>query len=196
VISNDDTEPSQYVRTYEGTIWGGIDEEADDQCPDDQELGTIRVHIVERDRAVNEGESLFEVMDCVSSETLELYEELVDSKTGYWKDQVEQLLDENRRSYPNFMLIECVELKPEYRGHEIGPGVVRRVIETLGASCELIACKPFPLQYSGYKSRPAEELQRADFEPTRKAAWKKVTKVWAKAGFVPVRATEYYIWPD
>jgi GNAT superfamily N-acetyltransferase len=197
IPSTDHDDPDRYIRTYEGVIKGGIDEDDDDQYPTEEELGNVRLFIVERERVINDGESLFEVMDCLSPSTLDMYEALVNGRTGDWKERVKNLIDENRGCYPNTMLIDRVELKPEFRGHGIGPSVVRQVIDTLGASCELIACKPFPLQYCGYMGdRNEEQRKEPAFERTRKAAWKKVRSIWEQTGFIPVKGTEYYLWPE
>jgi GNAT superfamily N-acetyltransferase len=194
-LPGDDSEPDAYIRTYHGTIMGWPDDDEDALNPT-KEFGTVTVKLVERDRVINDGESLLEVMDCDSAELCEMYEDLVGEGTAEWKDSVRELLDENRAMYPHFMLIELIELKPQYRGRGIGPEVMLRLIQTLGSSCDLIACKPFPLQYSGWEGKPDKVKMDTEAERARKIAWFKVQGIWEKTGFVPVADSEYYVWPD
>ena len=122
-LPGEDSEPDAYVRTYHGTImgWPDVDEDAHDPT---EEFGTLIVKLVERDRVIDDGESLFEVMDCDSDEMREMYGDLVKDGTAEWKDCVFELLDENRSTCPHFMFIELIDLKPQYRGRGIGPEVI------------------------------------------------------------------------
>lgn len=137
--------------------------------------------------ALIDGQPLFEVMDCLSSTTMDCFESLFEVEGEDWKPVVTAIRNENRGYLPNVMLINRVRLDPEARGHGIGMEAVLKVMERLGTSCEVITCKPFPLQFDGIARDHPEEF---------KAAQDKVRKFLSNVGFKRVSATEYYLWPD
>lgn len=199
IIGDDGDEPSQFIEVYDGKIFGSwsVDwnSEEDNDEPEELEVGNIHLFVVEASRAINEGEPLFEVMDCLTSETADFHEAIFEGSEP--RESVLNRIDENRHFLPNAMLIGRLELKPEYRGYGLGAKAAHKVIHTLGSSCQVIACKPFPLQYQSYMDESrATERNQPDFEVNRKAAWRKVQSFWSNVGFVRVPKTEYFVWPD
>jgi GNAT superfamily N-acetyltransferase len=181
-VSQDDGEPDDFITVYHGDVIAiGDDEE--------QKIGTISIYMVERGRAQDEGESLFEIMDCLNADSCDCFENLFDSETEELKPEVTHLCSEDRQFQHDLMLIERLELIPEHRGQGIGKSVALRIIQKFGTNCGVIACKPFPLQFTGLSAR--------DKQPTGKSvAQKKVREFWQGVGFVRLPGTEYYVWPD
>lgn len=188
------SEPSRYIEEFAGKIYASDwPDESDD--PEEVEVGSVRFFIVEADRALNEGEALFDVLDSLSEETFGFYEALFTEDEP--RTSVSSRMSENRVFLPNYLLISRMELSEQYRGCGIGAQAVRTIIESLGASCRLIACKPFPLQYEGCEDESwSEKRLESDFESVRRKAWKKVRGFWSDVGFVRIPKTDYYLWPD
>jgi GNAT superfamily N-acetyltransferase len=181
-ISQDDGEPDDFITVYRGDVIAIGDD-------DEQKIGIVSIYMVERGRALDEGQSLFEIMDCLDADSYDCFENLFDSETEELKPQVTHLCSEDRQFQHDLMLIERLELIPDYRGQGIGKAVALRVIQKLGTNCGVIACKPFPLQFAG--------LSAKDKQPTgERAAQKKVREFWQVVGFVRLPGTEYYVWPD
>ena len=68
------------------------------------------------------------------------------------------------------------------------------VLKTFGSQCAVIAGKPFPLQYEGYKSpENAAARKEPDAEKKRRIAFRKVITFWRKLGFRRVPSTEFYV---
>ncbi len=184
-------EPNTYVQTFEGTIFAS---DPDDWEP---EAGIIKAYVVEYEQALMNGQSLFEAMDCESSSTLECFDALFEVHRGELRRKISDSMICFRSELPNLMLLEAIELKPEFRGLGIGREAVRTVIGSLGSSCKLIACKPFPLQYEGFKSEEWQSRRELPgFERERLTAWKKVRRFWFNLGFLRVPRTEYYVWSE
>jgi hypothetical protein len=81
----------------------------------------------------------------------------------------------------------------EYRGKGIGAQVVRETIATFGSHCGLIACKPFPLQYSNWEDEEHIEPRRQpDFENKRLADFARVARFWTDLGFVRLDESDFY----
>ena len=133
--------------------------------------------------------SLFDVMDCLDADSCDCFESLFDIETEELKTKVERLRSEDRAFNYNLVLIERLELEPEWRGLSIGKRVALRVIEKLGTSAGLIVCKPFPLQFTGLGAREKQPKGR-------RAAQAKVRAFWLNVGFIRIPGTDYCIWPD
>jgi GNAT superfamily N-acetyltransferase len=185
-ISKSDDEPSDYISIYDGHINAKVSSRTNWDI-DVRKVGKIQIYIIERSRSEDDGEPIFDVMDSLTSDSFDCFETLFDQKTNDYQEKVKKLQDENRIFMPDMMLINRVEIDPEYRGKGIAKEAVLRVIKKLGTSCDLITCKPFPIQYS----RTAK-----DHPVAFRAARTKVREFWKKVGFVRVPATDYYVWPD
>jgi GNAT superfamily N-acetyltransferase len=180
-IEADDDDPSNYILQHEGDIVAG-------SGPDDERIiGHISVDIVERERAILDGESLWQVMDCLSGDTADCFESLFTVKMEHLKQSVISRRSAHREDLPNLMLINRLELDADVRGQGIGKQVADQVVERLGKSCEVIVCCPFPLQFSGKGKVNSPEF---------KAARDKVRRFWSGVGFEPIPRTNYFIWPD
>jgi tetratricopeptide (TPR) repeat protein len=77
------------------------------------------------------------------------------------------------------------QLNANYRGKGIGAQVVRETIATFGSHCRLIACKPFPLQYSNWEDEEhIETRQQPGIEEKRLANFARLARFWTDFGFV------------
>jgi GNAT superfamily N-acetyltransferase len=180
-IEADDDDPSNYILQHEGDIIAGSD-------PDEERIiGHISVDIVQRERANLDGQSLWQVMDCLSGDTADCFESLFTLQREELKQSVISRRSAYREDLPNLMLINRLELDADVRGRGIGKQVVDQVVERLGKRCEVIVCCPFPLQFIGKGIVDSPEF---------KAAWNKVRRFWLGVGFERIPRTNYFIWPD
>lgn len=185
-------EPDRYVRHYQGTILGFDEEDEDaDYGEPDLKMGEIDISHVDRIRVINEYQSFWEVMD-EFSETRQCYKALIDEASGDWKDEVKDLIGEDALIYDNLLLINRLEIEERFRGKGIGAKVAREVIDSFGSTAAVIACKPFPLQYRGY--REPGRRNAPGYERKRRAAFRKVAAFWKKVGFEKLPSSGYYVW--
>jgi GNAT superfamily N-acetyltransferase len=143
-VDCEDEEPSRVVPAFRGEVF-----EYEEGSDEEFKIGRIDGYLVMRGRAMDDGESLFDAMDSISSSTLECFEALFDNETGEWNERVQSLYEHDIPGH-DVVLIETIELEPDHRGKGIGAKVVRETIATLGSSCGLVACKPFALQYANW----------------------------------------------
>jgi GNAT superfamily N-acetyltransferase len=191
-------DPSRFVSLYTGEVFW--DEDSEDDSDEDGEneirVGEIEVFVVNRRKIIDEAASFFEAMDATSPEALECYEAIFDEEIDDWKQDVVALIGEDAAvTMFDVLLIKRLELEEKYRGKGIGTEVAHQVIRVLGSNCAVIACKPFPLQYSGYGD-PERETERAmpGFEEKREEAVRKVCQFWTGAGFKSLYESDYYVW--
>jgi GNAT superfamily N-acetyltransferase len=182
-LSHHGGDPSDFITVYHGYIIGMMDDDSE------RTIGKLIVYLVERGRVLNEGVSLFDVMDCLDGDSCDCFANLFDSDTEELKPEVERLLSGNRAFQSDMMLIEQLELDPEYRGHGMGKEIALRAIEKFGANCGVITCVPVPLQFTGLGPRDKEPREK-------RLAQQRVRQFWEGVGFLRLRGSEYYIWPD
>lgn len=182
-----DEEPSRVVPGFHGDVLEYA-EDSDEEI----KVGRISGYLVMRGRAMDEGENLFDAMDSISSSTTECFEALFEQETGEWNESVESLYEHEIPGH-DVVFIEMIEIEPNYRGKGIGAQVVRETIATFGASCGLVACKPFALQYANWMEEENKTMrEQPGFEAKRLADFKKVTQFWIDLGFRNVPKSKFY----
>lgn len=68
-------DPSDYITVYDGKI---IEENEDDSK---KEIGHLILYLVERSRVINDGVSLFDVMDCLDGDSYDCFVNLFEQET-------------------------------------------------------------------------------------------------------------------
>jgi hypothetical protein len=188
-IDCDSDEPDRFLLVYDGEIL-----ELEEDSDVDVRIGEVTVYLLQRERLLNEGESEFEAMDSLASSTREAYDALLDPETGDWKEEVTDLYEPNFFTELNLLVIESLKLEPQFRRKGIGAQVVHEIIATLGSSCGIVACKPFPLQYSGWADKDKAELRdEPGFEKKRLSAFKKIAQYWSGLGFQKLPNSDFYV---
>lgn len=183
----DSQEPSRIVPAVHGEIF-----EFEGESDTEVKAGQIDSYLVLRGRALNEHESLFEAMDSIDSSVFECYEALFDPETDDWNQSVEDIYKDAINGL-DVLFIECIQLEEEYRGKGIGAQVVRETIATFGSQCGLIACKPFPLQYSNWQDEEHNEIRKQPgFEEKRLGDFTRVARFWTDLGFVRLDDSGFY----
>lgn len=186
-VDCDSQEPSCIVPAVRGEIF-----EFEGESDKEVRIGQIDAYLVLRGRALNEHESLFEAMDSIDSSVFECYEALFDPETDDWNQSVQDLYKDQILGL-DVLFIQSIQQDTNYRGKGIGAQVVRETIATLGSHCGLIACKPFPLQYSNWEDDEHSEMrQQPGFEEKRLADFARVARFWTDLGFVGLNDSDFY----
>ena len=107
-------DPSDFITVYRGSAIATMNDDSE------RKIGKVTIYIVERGRILNEGMSLFEVMDSLDGDSCDCFANLFDHKTEELKPVVQRLTSEDRSLDWDLMLIEHLELDQEYRGQGIG----------------------------------------------------------------------------
>jgi GNAT superfamily N-acetyltransferase len=81
------------------------------------------------------------------------------------------------------LYIKRIEIEPKYRGKGIGLAAIRRAIDVLRVNCELVALKPFPLQFEG-KVTPTNRREA-------QAATTKLKRYYRRMGFKDLGGTGF-----
>lgn len=163
---------------------------------DDKEtlIGKFRVFYIDADTVLNGGYcSYFEMMDS-RSETIGYYEHLYGGEQGSVSAELEELLD-GPPSNQNALILDRLEILPEYRHKRYGLIVLRRLIERFGSGVGIVAMKPFPLQCEASWREDVDEWRQRmkldDFQKDETRSTAKLRWYYAALGFKRLPNTEF-----
>ena len=157
----------------------------------EEEAGRIGASLVQFGGALDHGVSTERLGDGISGDIAEYWEHLFDLETGYLKEEIQ---NEYEVAGLDLLIIDCVELYPKFRGIGIGMSAIHRAIDVFGTGCGLIACKPWPLQFTPAVASDQQILKRLETPNVGKdEALRKLRSYWSRLGFWPVGNTGIYV---
>jgi GNAT superfamily N-acetyltransferase len=182
----DGEEPSEYLYLTRGKIV------ALDEYGKKMSTGRFQVYYVDVGAALNAGTDIFDVFDSHSS-TVGFFDAIFNPETLDLSDKLDKLF-KNSYGWGNVLILDRLEVLPEFRGKNLGLVVMRRLIERFGAGAYVVGIKPFPLQGEG--SRSEEDPWRSrlllnSFDDDLKRSTKKLREYYAKLGFKAMRGTPF-----
>jgi hypothetical protein len=171
------------------SIAGRIISEAESRGEED--AGQIGASLVQFGEALDHGISAERLGDGISGEISQYWEHLFDVETGYPKEEIQ---DEFAVVDLDLLIIDYVEIYPKFRGRGIAESAIHRTIDIFGAGCGLVACKPWPLQFTPSIADDPEALKRLAPPNVGKAeALRKLRSYWSRLGFWPLGNTGIYL---
>lgn len=183
-----DEDPSRFLYHTTGSI-SGLDE-SDERI----RMGRFGLYYVNAQGAERAGESLADVYDSNSS-TLGYFETLYDIETEQISERVERLLERDIW-YANVLILDRLEILPQFRGRGLGAEVIRTLIERFSPGTDLVAMKPFPLQLEANprdQSEWRDDLQLDRLSRNEPRSTGKLRRYYATIGFKHMRGTPYML---
>lgn len=184
--SLDGEEPSEYLYLTRGKIV------ALDDNGKKVSVGRFQIYYIDVGAALNAGTDVFDVFDSHAS-TADFFDAIFDPETLDLSDKLQKLF-KHTSSWGNVLILDRLEVLPEFRRKNLGLVVMRRLIERFGAGACVVGIKPFPLQ--GEVTRSEEDpwrsrLQLDRFSDDHKKSTKKLQDYYAKLGFKAMRGTSF-----
>lgn len=133
-------EPDSFIYRYYGDVIG-INEDDSHKI-----IGRFRAQYIDVGRAINEQESIFDVLDSYSSSTAEYFEPIFGDNSPEFSDEVDEISSGDYDGC-NLLILDRIEVIPKYRGKLIGLKVLRHMMLRFSAGAGIIALKAFPLQH-------------------------------------------------
>jgi hypothetical protein len=172
------------------SILGKISAKFEDRG-NEENVGYIKASLVQFGEAMDHGISTERLGDGIDGNIAEYWELLFDLDTGCWKEEVQ---DEYEASGCDLLIIDCVEISPKFRGTGVGPIAVGRIMDVFGPVCGLVACKPWPLQFTPVFARDRKASNRLKAPNVgRDEAIRKLRAYWSRLGFWPLGETGIYL---
>ena len=182
------SEPDDFVYKITGRVLCGTLHEETDRL-----AGRFRIYYVDFATGANYGYSAREVLDAYS-DTYTYADVLLGRSDEPFSHRLEKLLRFEVWN-PNFLVLDRVEILPQYRGRGVGLLAILSLIERFAAGAGVVGMKPFPLQFepappSGYAAWQ-KRLQLAKLSRNQRHATKKLQTHYARLGFVPLSRTPF-----
>jgi hypothetical protein len=172
------------------SILGKISAKSEDRG-DEEDVGYIRASLVQFGEAIDHGISTERLGDGIDANIAEYWELLFDLDTGCWKEEVQ---DEYEASGCDLLIIDCMEISPKFRGTGVGPIAIDRTIDIFGPVGGLVACKPWPLQFTPAFARDRKALNRLKAPGVGQGeALRRLREYWSRLGFWPRGDTGIYL---
>src|SRR5208282_39216 len=155
------------------------------------DAGHIGASLVQFGEALDRGISAERLGDGISGDISEYWEHLFDVETGYAKEDIQ---NEFEVVDLDLLIIDYVVICPELRGLRIAESAIHRTIDIFGTGCGMVACKPWPLQFTPSVADDPEALKRLAPPNIGKAeAVRKLRSYWSRLGFWPLGNTGIYL---
>jgi hypothetical protein len=162
-------------------------------CTEDElelRAGHITASLVQFGRAIDHGVMPDQLGDGITGDVAEYWEKLYNVKSGEWKEVIR---DSFEIVGSDLLAIDCIEIYPRFRGHQIGLLAVDRAIDIFSPGCGLVVRKPWPLQFTPAFVTGRRRMQRLQVSNISEIeAVQKLRSYWSKAGFRPVGETGLY----
>src|SRR5277367_596984 len=110
-----------------------------------EDAGQIGASLVQLGEALDHGISAERLGDGISGDISEYWERLFDAEAGYPKEEIQ---NEFEVVDLDLLIIDYVAICPKFRGLGIAESAIHRTIDIFGTGCGLVACKPWPLQFT------------------------------------------------
>jgi GNAT superfamily N-acetyltransferase len=183
---HEDYAETDFVHSIVGRIFAKVERDAEEK-----EAGCVKASLVQFGEAMDHGITTERLGDGVDGNIAEYWELLFDLDSGYWKEEIR---DEYEALGCDLLIIDCIEVHPKLRGRGIGRSVVDRTIDIFGAGCGLVACRPWPLQFTPSYTRDRKALKRLRAPSVgRDDAIHKLRAYWSRLGFWPLGESGIYL---
>src|SRR5713226_5536460 len=156
-----------------------------------EDVGRIAASLVQFGAALDHGISAERLGDGISGDISEYWEHLFDAETGYPKEEIQ---NEFEVVELDLLIIDYVAIHLQFRGLGIAESAIHRMIDIFGPGCGLVACKPWPLQFTPSIADDQEVLKRLALPKISKGeAIRKLRSYWLRLGFWPLGNTGIYL---
>ena len=187
----DSTEPDHFVYESRGDILT-----IDDYCDSRSLAGRFGLYYLDINRALSAGTQPFDVFDS-SVQIFDYYYHLYDRNSSYFSGRVMKLLNYEVWD-SNILILDRIELLPQFRGQGHGLKVLRHMIDRFGAGAALVTIKPFPLQFEAVRSDPDKDKWRSQLKldeltKSKPIGTKKLFDYYRQLGFRRIGRSPYMV---
>lgn len=179
-------EIEDYATCIEGTI------KRSDEQGQEKVLGRVRLYYLDIGATYDANIDPFDLFD-VRSETEPFYWALIDDM-GWFKSELETMFGEYILA-PNILVVDRLEVLPEFRGKNIGLACLQRCIQQYAHDCGVVALRCFPLQFEG-RDDDARWRRKMKFGKLSKdfdQSLAKLKQYYGSLGFMPLSDGEIMV---
>ena len=188
----DAQDPETYIFRHEIEL--RLIDEHGEEFEGDPVIGKAHVVVLNLEGADKAGVARFDVLD--TEAWLAHYMVLFSDYAGEFSKPVLKLLGEDVVFSNNILILDRLEILPDYRGEELGLRFIKAAVRRYGIGCRLVAIKPYPLQHESTDRERDEWRQQMALNALSKdqrVSTDKLKRYYERAKFKAVRGTEFMI---
>jgi GNAT superfamily N-acetyltransferase len=181
------TEPDDYILEILGDIT------CNDDNGSDTIAGTVKGYIIQLDRIINDGESLFDACDAHSQTVHDYSCVLFDFRRHGLKRAIERQFRLDGAG--DILILDKIEVLPAYRGRGLGLAAACSFLDTFETGSCLAVGEPYPLQFKEMTPKHAEWCKKMgveSFVAEENRAVAKLRAYWSRLGFRRIRGSKKY----
>jgi GNAT superfamily N-acetyltransferase len=156
-------------------------------------VGRFRIYYADLDAALNARCAADEVLDTYA-QTFEFAPIILNRDGSLYSRRLETLLG-NGLMPGNVLILDRLEIRPQYRGRGLGLAVILRLIERFSAGTGLVALKAFPLQFEhealSKPNRWQGSMVLTAFSEDEQASRAALQQYYSRLGFAAMPRTEF-----
>lgn len=165
-------------------------------CPEGETetVGTIYAFYIDIAAATDNRVSLFQLFDSHSDAIFRFFPVLFNAKTEQFKDSI--IKDFSDPLFSNLLIIDRLEIKPKYRGKDIGLAGIYNTMQVFAKDCAYVALQAFPLHFEAAKKDQKQwfmDSKKQNFPSDQDEATKKLLSYYAKLGFKQIENTAFML---
>lgn len=179
-------------------IFEGMIHVTDDQTGEQRYAGIWCAYHVDIERAIQEGEDTFAVVDDTDQALFDLCDALYQANFTRFKPTVRQLFPEQVTT-PNVLVIDYLAVHPDFIGQGVGRVAMEQIIEKCRLRANLVALATVPLQDGFEPYWPSMEpgspyrLDYGKLDPDTERATAKLQAAFSAMGFQRLSDTDYML---
>jgi GNAT superfamily N-acetyltransferase len=181
------TEPDDYICKIAGEII------CSDEAGSDSVAGTVEAHVIQVNRIISDGESLFQACDAHSQTVHDYGCVLFDFRSGGLKPAIEDQFGVVGTS--DILILDKIEVLPAHRGHGVGLAAACSFLDTFETGCCLAVGEPYPMQFKEMTPEHAEWCKKMGvdaFVAGEKRASAKLRAYWSRLGFKQISGSKKF----
>jgi hypothetical protein len=185
-------DPETYIFRHEIEL--RLIDEYGEEFEGDPVIGKAHVAVLNLEGADKAGVARFDVLD--TEAWLAHYMALFSDYAGEFSKPVMKLLGEDVVFSNNILILDRLEILPDYRGEELGLRFIKAAVRRYGIGCRLVAIKPYPLQHESTdreRDEWREQMALNALSKDQHASTAKLKRYYERAKFKAVRGTELMI---
>jgi hypothetical protein len=164
-----------------------------DESGIDSIAGTIQGYIIQVDRIINDGESLFDACDAHDQTVHDYACVLFDLRSGGLKPAIEDQFGVVGAG--DMLILDRIEVLPAHRRHRLGLAAACSFLDTFETGCCLAVGEPYPIQFKERTREHAEWCAKMGidaFVQDEKVATAKLRTYWRRLGFERIRGSKKF----
>jgi len=159
---------------------------------DSQDIGCINARLIQMGRMINDGANIFELYDSFDQYLHDIYGELFDVKNDEFTETLQRQF-KDLSDGPNILLIDNVQILPQYRGKRFGLATVYRTIDVFGPWNCLVIIPLYPPQFCEHRNNAEwkKKMQVDSFVKDEESARARLEQYWCLLGFEKIWDSRY-----